>query len=132
MIGEERKVKRLAAITLTICCLTEEDTNCTTWGILDGDPILTSREDTAWTKGNGTYTVDENGVKHETEWANQITENFYDGVFANKYRYAMSHVSFPAGAPAITWPPPANPALWPPPSCGAKPATRWNIPLPSC
>ena len=74
---------------------TEEGTNCTTWGILDGDPILTSREDTAWTKGNGTYTVDENGVKHETEWANQITENFYDGVFANKYRYSMSHVSFP-------------------------------------
>ena len=74
---------------------TEEGTNCTTWGILDGDPILTSREDTAWTKGNGTYTVDENGVKHETEWANLMTENFYDGAFANKYRYAMSHVSFP-------------------------------------
>ena len=84
-----------AVARLIDAMFTEEGTNCTTWGILDGDPILTSREDTAWTKGNGTYTVDENGVKHETEWANQITENFYDGVFANKYRYAMSHVSFP-------------------------------------
>ena len=34
-------------------------------------------------------------MKHETEWANQMTQNFYDGAFANKYRYAMSHVSFP-------------------------------------
>lgn len=73
---------------------TEEGTNATTWGIEDGDPILSIPE-TAWTKGNGTYTVDENGVKHETEWANAMTENFYDGAFANKYRYAMSHVSFP-------------------------------------
>ena len=84
-----------AAAKLIDTMFTEEGTNCTTWGILDGDPILTSREDTAWTKGNGTYTVDENGVKHETEWANLMTENFYDGAFANKYRYAMSHVSFP-------------------------------------
>ena len=84
-----------AAARLIDAMYTEEGTNCTTWGIIDGDPILTSREDTAWTKGNGTYTVDENGVKHETEWANQMTENFYDGAFANKYRYAMSHVSFP-------------------------------------
>jgi putative aldouronate transport system substrate-binding protein len=88
--------KNIEAVARLIDAMyTEEGTNCTTWGILDGDPILTSREDTAWTQGHGTYTVDENGVKHETEWANQITENFYDGVFANKYRYAMSHVSFP-------------------------------------
>ena len=73
---------------------TEEGTNATTWGIEDGDPILSIPE-TAWTQGHGTYTVDENGVKHETEWANAMTENFYDGAFANKYRYAMSHVSFP-------------------------------------
>ncbi len=84
-----------AAARLIDTMFTEEGTNCTTWGVLDGDPILTSREDTAWTKGNGTYTIDENGVKHETEWANTMTENFYDGAFANKYRYAMSHVSFP-------------------------------------
>lgn len=88
--------KNIEAVARLIDAMyTEEGTNCTTWGILDGDPILTSREDTAWTKGNGTYTVDENGVKHETEWANLMTENFYDGAFANKYRYAMSHVSFP-------------------------------------
>ena len=73
---------------------TEEGTNATTWGIEDGDPILSIPE-CAWTQGHGTYTVDENGVKHETEWANAMTENFYDGAFANKYRYAMSHVSFP-------------------------------------
>ena len=86
-----------AAARLIDAMYTEEGTNCTTWGILDGDPILTGRDDTAWTKGNGTYTVDENGVKHETEWANLMTEDFYDGTgaFANKYRYAMSHVSFP-------------------------------------
>ena len=31
----------------------------------------------------------------ETEWANTICENFYDGAFPVKFRYAMSHVSFP-------------------------------------
>ncbi len=83
-----------AAARLIDMMYTEEGTNCTTWGIVDGDPIL-SIPATEWTHGNGTYTVDENGVKHETEWANTMTENFYDGAFANKYRYAMSHVSFP-------------------------------------
>lgn len=79
-----------AAARLIDQMYTEEGTNCTTWGTLEGDPI-----NPEWTGGHGTYTVDENGVKHETEWANQMTENFYDGAFANKYRYAMSHVSFP-------------------------------------
>lgn len=79
-----------AAARLIDTMYTEEGTNCTTWGTLEGDPI-----NPEWTQGHGTYTVDENGVKHETEWANQMTENFYDGAFANKYRYAMSHVSFP-------------------------------------
>ncbi len=79
-----------AAARLIDQMYTEEGTNCTTWGTLEGDPI-----NPEWTHGHGTYTVDENGVKHETEWANQMTENFYDGAFANKYRYAMSHVSFP-------------------------------------
>ena len=83
-----------AAARLIDTMFTEEGTNCTTWGIEQGDDILTIPE-TAWCQGNGTYTVDENGVKHETEWANLMTENFYDGAFANKYRYAMSHVSFP-------------------------------------
>lgn len=79
-----------AAARLIDTMYTEEGTNCTTWGTIEGDPI-----NTGWTQGHGTYTVDENGVKHETEWANQITENFYDGAFPNKFRYAMSHVSFP-------------------------------------
>lgn len=79
-----------AAARLIDQMYTEEGTNCTTWGTIEGDPI-----NPEWTHGHGTYTVDENGVKHETEWANQMTENFYDGAFANKYRYAMSHVSFP-------------------------------------
>lgn len=79
-----------AAARLIDQMYTEEGTNCTTWGTIEGDPINPD-----WTQGHGTYTVDENGVKHETEWANQMTENFYDGAFANKYRYAMSHVSFP-------------------------------------
>ncbi len=79
-----------AAARLIDQMYTEEGTNCTTWGTIEGDPI-----NPEWTSGHGTYTVDENGVKHETEWANQMTENFYDGAFANKYRYAMSHVSFP-------------------------------------
>ncbi|MGN0752931.1 MAG: hypothetical protein ACI4ME_00605 [Aristaeellaceae bacterium] len=79
-----------AAARLIDTMYTEEGTNCTTWGTLEGDPI-----NPEWTQGHGTYTVDENGVKHETEWANQMTQNFYDGAFANKYRYAMSHVSFP-------------------------------------
>lgn len=79
-----------AAARLIDQMYTEEGTNCTTWGTIEGDPI-----NPEWTQGHGTYTVDENGVKHETEWANQMTENFYDGAFANKYRYAMSHVSFP-------------------------------------
>lgn len=79
-----------AAARLIDQMYTEEGTNCTTWGTIEGDPI-----NPEWTGGHGTYTVDENGVKHETEWANQMTENFYDGAFANKYRYAMSHVSFP-------------------------------------
>lgn len=79
-----------AAARLIDQMYTEEGTNCTTWGTLEGDPI-----NPEWTGGHGTYTIDENGVKHETEWANQMTENFYDGQFANKYRYAMSHVSFP-------------------------------------
>ena len=79
-----------AAARLIDQMYTEEGTNCTTWGTIEGDPI-----NPEWTSGHGTYTVDENGVKHETEWANQMTQNFYDGAFANKYRYAMSHVSFP-------------------------------------
>ena len=79
-----------AAAKLIDQMYTEEGTNCTTWGTIEGDPI-----NPEWTGGHGTYTVDENGVKHETEWANPMTENFYDGAFANKYRYAMSHVSFP-------------------------------------
>ncbi len=79
-----------AAARLIDQMYTEEGTNCTTWGTLEGDPINPD-----WTHGHGTYTIDENGVKHETEWANLMTENFYDGAFANKYRYAMSHVSFP-------------------------------------
>lgn len=79
-----------AAARLIDQMYTEEGTNCTTWGTIEGDPI-----NPEWTGGHGTYTVDENGVKHETEWANQMTQNFYDGAFANKYRYAMSHVSFP-------------------------------------
>ena len=79
-----------AAARLIDQMYTEEGTNCTTWGTIEGDPI-----NPEWTNGHGTYTVDENGVKHETEWANQMTQNFYDGAFANKYRYAMSHVSFP-------------------------------------
>ncbi len=79
-----------AAARLIDQMYTEEGTNCTTWGTIEGDPI-----NPEWTNGHGTYTVDENGVKHETEWANQMTENFYDGAFANKYRYAMSHVCFP-------------------------------------
>jgi len=79
-----------AAAKLIDQMYTEEGTNCTTWGTIEGDPI-----NPEWTSGHGTYTVDENGVKHETEWANLMTENFYDGAFANKYRYAMSHVSFP-------------------------------------
>ena len=79
-----------AAARLIDAMYTEEGTNCTTWGTIEGDPI-----NPEWTQGHGTYTVDENGVKHETEWANQMTQNFYDGAFANKYRYAMSHVSFP-------------------------------------
>ena len=79
-----------AAAKLIDQMYTEEGTNCTTWGTIEGDPI-----NPEWTSGHGTYTVDENGVKHETEWANQMTQNFYDGAFANKYRYAMSHVSFP-------------------------------------
>lgn len=79
-----------AAARLIDQMYTEEGTNCTTWGTIEGDPI-----NPEWTGGHGTYTVDENGVKHETEWANLMTENFYDGAFANKYRYAMSHVSFP-------------------------------------
>ncbi len=81
-----------AACRLIDTMYTEEGTNLTTWGTEDDDPINDTQ---AWTKGNGTYTVDENGVKHETEWANLMTEDFYDGAFANKYRYAMSHVSFP-------------------------------------
>ncbi len=79
-----------AAARLIDQMYTEEGTNCTTWGTIEGDPI-----NPEWTHGHGTYTVDENGVKHETEWAQQITENFYDGAFPNKYRYSMSHVSFP-------------------------------------
>ena len=79
-----------AAARLIDQMYTEEGTNCTTWGTIEGDPI-----NPEWANGHGTYTIDENGVKHETEWANQMTENFYDGAFANKYRYAMSHVSFP-------------------------------------
>ncbi|MBR3764035.1 MAG: extracellular solute-binding protein [Clostridia bacterium] len=79
-----------AAARLIDQMYTEEGTNCTTWGTIEGDPI-----NPEWTSGHGTYTIDENGVKHETEWANLMTENFYDGAFANKYRYAMSHVSFP-------------------------------------
>ena len=46
-----------AAARLIDAMYTEEGTNCTTWGIVDGDPILTSLDATAWTQGNGTYTV---------------------------------------------------------------------------
>lgn len=79
-----------AAARLIDQMFTEEGTNATTWGTMDGDPV-----NPEWTGGKGTYYIDENGNKKETEWANQMTENFYDGAFANKYRYAMSHVSFP-------------------------------------
>ena len=71
----------------------EEGTNCTTWGTEDSDPINAKQD---WTNGHGTYTIDpETGKKVETEWANTICENFYDGAFPVKFRYAMSHVSFP-------------------------------------
>ena len=79
-----------AAARLIDAMYSPEGTDLTTWGTIEGDPI-----NPEWTQGHGTYTVDENGVKHETEWATQMTENFYDGAFANKYRYAMSHVCFP-------------------------------------
>ena len=48
------------------------------------------------TQQSYTATIDpETGKKVETEWANTICENFYDGAFPVKFRYAMSHVSFP-------------------------------------
>lgn len=81
-----------AAARLIDTMYSEEGTNCTTWGTEDSDPINATQE---WTGGHGTYTIDENGKKIETEWGNQICENFYDGAFPNKFRYAMSHVSFP-------------------------------------
>jgi putative aldouronate transport system substrate-binding protein len=81
-----------AAARLIDAMYTEDGTNATTWGTEEDDPVNDEQE---WTEGHGTYTVDENGVKHETEWANTICVNFYDGAFPVKYRYAMSHVCFP-------------------------------------
>ncbi len=93
-----------AAARLIDAMYSEEGTDATVWGVMDGDPIL-QREECAWTKaegtdfykeeGNGDYYVDENGVKHNNDWGNQIVTNFYDGAFPNQFRYAMSHVSFP-------------------------------------
>lgn len=81
-----------AAARLIDTMYTEEGTNCTTWGTEDSDPINAKQE---WTGGRGTYTTAEDGSFVETDWANEICTNFYDGAFPNKYRYAMSHVSFP-------------------------------------
>jgi len=82
-----------AAARLIDAMYSEEGTNCTTWGTEDSDPINAKQD---WTNGHGTYTIDpETGKKVETEWANTICENFYDGAFPVKFRYAMSHVSFP-------------------------------------
>ena len=81
-----------AAARLIDTMYTAEGTNCTTWGTEDSDPINAKSE---WTGGRGTYTIAEDGSFVETDWANEICTNFYDGAFPNKYRYAMSHVSFP-------------------------------------
>ncbi len=82
-----------AAARLIDAMYSEEGTNCTTWGTLEGDPI---NDKQAWTNGHGTYTIDpETGKKVETEWGSTICVDFYDGAFPVKYRYAMSHVSFP-------------------------------------
>ena len=82
-----------AAARLIDAMYSEKGTNCTTWGTEDSDPINAKQD---WTNGHGTYTIDpETGKKVETEWANTICENFYDGAFPVKFRYAMSHVSFP-------------------------------------
>lgn len=81
-----------AAARLIDTLYSEEGTNLTTWGTEDSDPINAKSE---WTGGRGTYTIAEDGTKVETDWANEICTNFYDGAFPNKFRYAMSHVSFP-------------------------------------
>ncbi len=82
-----------AAARLIDAMYSEEGTNCTTWGTQEGDPI---NDKQAWTNGHGTYTIDpETGKKVETEWGSTICVDFYDGAFPVKYRYAMSHVSFP-------------------------------------
>ena len=66
-----------AAARLIDAMYSEEGTNCTTWGTEDSDPINAKQD---WTNGHGTYTIDpETGKKVETEWANTICENFYDG-----------------------------------------------------
>ncbi len=77
-----------AAARLIDTMFSEEGTNCTTWGTLKGD-LINDKQD--WTNGHGTYTIDENGVKHETEWGSTICVDFYDGAFPVKFRYC--HVS---------------------------------------
>lgn len=81
-----------AAARLIDTMYTEEGTNLTTWGTEDSDPFNATQE---WTGGRGTYYIAEDGTFLETDWANEICTNFYDGAFPNKYRYAMSHASWP-------------------------------------
>lgn len=81
-----------AAARLIDTMYTEEGTNLTTWGTEDSDPFNATQE---WTGGHGTYYIAEDGTFQETDWANEICTNFYDGAFPNKYRYAMSHASWP-------------------------------------
>ena len=93
-----------AAAKLIDTMFTEEGTDATVWGVMDGDPILQD-ERCAWTKaegtdyykaeGNGCYYIDENGQKKNNAWGNEIVTDFYDGAFPNQFRYAMSHVSLP-------------------------------------
>lgn len=81
-----------AAARLIDTMYSVEGTNLTTWGTEDSDPFNATQE---WTGGRGTYTIAEDGSFVETDWANEICTNFYDGAFPNKYRYAMSHASWP-------------------------------------
>ena len=93
-----------AAARLLDTMFTPEGTDATVWGVMDGDPIL-QQPGNEWTKGegtefykeegNGSYYIDENGIKKNTAWGNAIVTDFYDGAFPNQFRYAMSHVSFP-------------------------------------
>lgn len=62
----------------------EEGAVLLTWGIEDKDGAEIP----------GTYRIDENGNKYNTDWANE-SEQFHDGLFPRKFRYAMSHISFP-------------------------------------